>query len=185
MAKVNPIISWLDAGTLLEYGAVGAPAKMLFSSDASTYQPILAGTDSVPLKFAIANNFTKDTASATDCYDVKNCSLTVKSANGDFESPIVKEQWISVTCEGSKVTKQKVGAILEGDKYVETKVPVSADATLEATIQGGVNDGKITGTGKLNVAKVEAVMHPPVETLATANKNVGKFRLIYTFGEGI
>lgn len=185
MAKTNPIISWIDAGSLLEYGATGAPAKMTFSSDATSYQPILAGTDSVPLKFAIANNFTKDKASTVDCYDIKNVSLTVKSANGDFESPIVKEQWISVTCAGSKVTKQKIGATLEGDKYVETKVPVSADTTLEATIKGGTNDGKVAGTAKFNVAYVDAVMHPPVETQATANKNTGKFRLIYTFGEGI
>lgn len=188
MAKINPVITWLDGATLKPYGSPGAPERMYFSSSAESYQPILADTDSVPLSFAIANNFVKGESTVQECFDMKNCLLTVKSPAGDLESPIVKEKWIKVKCdslaEGSYTplgaTAGDLGAYTEDRKEISAGDPLAAN-----TIKGAANDGNEAGTGQYNVCKMSAIMHPPLVTTAPANKNSGKFVLVYTFGDGI
>lgn len=186
MAKLEPIVSWVDATTMLEYGAVGAPAAMRFSSSADKYQSILTGTDSVPLQFCICNNFKKGEQQTSDCYDLVDCRLTVKSAAGDFESPIVKERWIRAKCDSMQdVDFTPLGSHTSEDAEVEDAIFISSTKETPKTIAGTANDGDEAVGAKNNVCKITAIMNPPRTTKAPATANTGMFRLIYSYGEGV
>lgn len=173
MAK--PIISWLD-------DQLAPLAKIQFSSSAGAYEAVVADTESIHKTIYIANNFTKDVPAAELVYDATRCQLKVISSDGTYNSPVVKEKWLGAKCvSGDDVDFTLMGGTNQGD---EVKLTVTAgDVLRPATISGGANDGTILGTGKFNVASIEAYIKPALNTVAEGGKQAFRLSLIYSYGE--
>lgn len=184
----NPIISWLNKD-LIAFGDPShpeVPNKIQFN-DGTYNNPVLADTDSEEVVFYIANNFTKNAPVATDCFDIKNCSITVKkSEDGSMDEQLVQEKWIRVKVDSLTETEfSPIGANMSGATWVELSKAIGCgDPVVGANnISGLANDGNIAGTGKNNLAKVAAKCHPSL--MATPGKHPFKFRIVYTYGTGI
>lgn len=180
----NPIVSWLNS-SLIQFGDTNHPEvpKVMQFNDGTYGNPLLADTDSAPITFYIANNFTNGVAASTACFDMKNCTLTTKAEDGSMNEQLVQEKWVRVKSVSKGETDYtQVGAHLDGASYVEDSHPIGCgDSTIGVNnISGAANDGTITGTGKNNVAQISAMLHSSVSP--SVGKHSGKFRVTYTYG---
>ena len=185
---LNPIIAWTNTD-LIKLGDPAHPEvpSTVILSD-GTGNAVLADTDSAIVSLAITNNFTNGTAitdAALACFDMKNCTLTVKDTNGGMDEQLVQQKWLRVkaTSLGESAFTQ-IGAHLDGSTWVEDAKSIGCgDATVGVNnISGAINDGTSTGTGKNNIARFDLQAHPD----ATANPVTHNFKLrvTYTYGTG-
>ena len=171
----NPVISFVDQKSGKVFGTAGAPAKFYFSSDASSYQPIVSDSSSVPSQFYICNNVTLGDATAQDAYDIKQCKLGVRAIDGTFTEELVQGQWVKVKNVGIDTNYTQIGSLLDTDgvTWKEVASVVSCDSSNVGIIKGTANDGNITtGTAKSNSALIEAVAHVPL----VCTPNIHQFR---------
>ena len=171
MAK--PIMAWVDKD-------LNPLSKLQFSSEEGKVSAIVADTESVVATVGITNNFTNGTATETAVMDATDCKLKVTDSEGTTNSPVVKERWIHAKC-----TTNGDGAYtqLGLDNETEVTINVSAgDPTRPNTISGAANDGTITGTGQYNVAKIDLMAKPDLNTEATGGLQSFRFVLIYSYG---
>lgn len=184
---LNPIIRWTNKDLIVlgDPAHPEVPAKIQFN-DGTYNNPILADTDSVEVEFCVTNNFTKSAPQAEACFDMKNCSITVKKPDGSMDEQLVQEKWVKVKCVSKgDVDYTTIGAHLEGAEYTEDVYAIGCgDAVVGVNnISGAANSGNEAGDGKNNIARIKAVCHPSL--LATAGKHPFKFRVVYTYGTGI
>lgn len=187
MVKVNPTITWLDGVSMKPFGSSGAPAKLFFSSSASAYEPVLADTDSVPVKIYVVNNFTNGTSSTDDCYDIKKCKLTTKAIDGTMDSEVVKQKWMRVkNISVNETSYTSIGAdetSVGSGSWTEVSMPIGNSDGAQ-TIAGSPNGGDINNTTDAkNTCQLEFMCHPILT--ASAGKHSFLTRIIYVFGEGI
>lgn len=182
----NPIIAWCNQD-LIKLGDVAHPeVPAIFQFNDGTYNnAVLTDTDSSEVQLAITNNFNNGVASADDCFDMKNCSLTVKDTDGGMTDEIVQQKWVRVKADSlSESTFSQIGAHLDGSTWVEDAHPIGCgDATVGVNnISGAANDGDPAGTGKNNIARFTVKAHP--DPMATPVKHNFKFMVVYTYGTG-
>ena len=171
MAK--PIIAWVDKD-------LQPLSKLQFSSEEGTISAIVADTEAVVATVGITNNFTGGTATATEVMDATDCQLKVTAADGTTNAPVVKERWIYAKCTTNGDAEYTQLGLNES---TEVKLNISAgDSTRANTISGGANDGNVAGTGQYNVAKVDLMAKPDLNTEATGGLQSFRLVLIYSYG---
>lgn len=184
---LNPIIRWTNKDLIVlgDSAHPEVPNKIQFN-DGTFNNPILADTDSAEVEFCVTNNFEKGKVVTDACFDMKNCSITVKKPDGSMEEQLVQEKWVRVKCVSKgDADFTAIGAHLDGASYVEDSYAIGCgdSAVGVNNISGAANDGDETKGGKNNVARMIAKCHPSL--LATAGKHPFKFRLVYTYGTGV
>lgn len=183
-----PIIAWTNKDLII-LGDAAHPEvpNVIQFNDGVFNNPILAGTPSVETTFYITNNFKKGVAATEDCFDMKNCSLTVKNQeDGSMNGQLIQEKWVNLKCDSKgESVFTPVGAHLNGATWEEDALAIGCgDATIGVNnISGLINDGDETGTGKNNVVKLTAKCLPSLN--ASAGKHAFNFRLVYTYGTGV
>lgn len=170
----RPIISWVDGTTLSPI------SKLQFSSETGSFSAIVADTESVVAHLGLVNNFTVGVPAEEAVMDATDCQLKVTATDGTTNAPVVQERWIHAKCvTGGDGSYTRLGLLSES----EVKLNVTAgDVSRPNTISGGANDGTIEGTGQYNVAKVDLMAKPDLNTTATGGLQQFRLVLIYSYG---
>ncbi len=170
----KPILSWLNGDTL-------APlTKLQFTSEEGSFSAVVADTESLVAKLAIANNFTVGTEATEEVMDATDCQLKVTATDGTTNAPVVTERWLHAKCTtNGDADYTRIGLLNDN----EVKLTISAgDSTRPSTLSGEANDGDIDGTGQYNVAKVDLMAKPDLNTEATGGLQQFRIVLIYSYG---
>lgn len=173
MALGRPIMAWTNKD-------LQPLSKVQFSSEEGKMSAVVADTESLKVVIGIANNFTVGSETAEAVMDATDCTLKVTAEDGTTEAPVVKERWVHAKClTGGDSDYTRLGLLEDA----ETKLNVTAgDVSRPNTISGAANDGTIEGTGQYNVAKVEAMVKPDLNTAATGGLQKFRMVLIYSYG---
>ena len=172
MATSSPIISWLGSD-------LSVLSKLQFSSQEGSFSAVVADEESVVAKVVIANNFTKGVAAKQAVMDATDCQLKVTAVDGTTEAPVVKERWIRAKCTSNGDSDYTRLGLLNSE---EVKLNISAgDSSRPNTIGGDVNDGTSEKSGN-NLAEVDLMARPDLNTAATGGLQQFRLVLLYSYG---